>query len=88
MEIIENGIVVNGAISLAHPLPLADGCQVVVRVEASITPEKSGPQSSSAEDISLHPFFGQWADRTDIVDSSDYVRQERDKWQQRATRKD
>lgn len=88
MEIVENGTILNGAISLDHPLPLADGCQVVVRVAtAAVTKESEIPPSVS-EDLSSHPFFGLWADREDIVDSSDYVRQERDKWQQRATRQD
>jgi hypothetical protein len=87
MEIVQNGIIVNGAISLDHPLPLADGCHVVVRVATAATeiPEIMPP---SSDEFSSHPFFGQWADRKDIVDSSDYVRQERDKWQQRATRQD
>lgn len=86
MEIIENGIIVNGAISLQHPLPLADGCQVVVRVATASTTEQQVRPTGGSEDLSSHPFFGQWADRSDIVDSSDYIRQERDQWQQRATR--
>jgi len=37
----------------------------------------------SAADFSNHPFFGLWADRDDIVNSVDYVRQEREKWRER-----
>ncbi len=88
MEIVENGTIVNGAISLDHPLPLADGCHVVVRVAtAALTKEGEVPPAVS-EDLSSHPFFGLWADREDIKDSGEYVRQERVKWQQRATRLD
>jgi len=84
--VVENGVIVNGAISLEHPLPLANGCQVVVRVETAAAPAGAQKPPESPEELSSHPFFGQWSDRTDLSDGSDYVRQEREKWQLRATR--
>ena len=87
MVVVENGIIISGAISLDHPLPIADGSQVVVRVETAAT-DPIATALNSSEDLSSHPFFGQWADRKDIVDSSDFVRQEREKWQLRPTRRD
>ncbi len=87
MVVVENGIVVDGAISLDRPLPIANGSQVVVRVETATTPHLTENQPST-EDLSAHPFFGQWADRKDISDSGDLVRQEREKWHLRATRRD
>lgn len=88
MVVVENGTILNGAISLDRPLPIADGSQVVVRVETATPATPSETPPATPNDLASHPFFGQWADRKDIPDSSDYVRQEREKWQLRATRRD
>jgi hypothetical protein len=42
----------------------------------------------TADIRALFPFIGQWADRDDLPDSAEYVRQERAKWQQRPYRQD
>jgi hypothetical protein len=87
MVVIENGTVINGALSLEHPLPLADGSRVVVRVETD-SPVAASETTGTANDLASHPFIGLWADRKDISDSSEFVRQEREKWQLRGTRQD
>jgi len=88
MSIIEHGTITNGGIALDKPLPLPEGSKVIVRVEMSPQPvegSESSPEQSLQE---IFPFFGQWADRTDIPDSAEYVRQERAKWSQRPYRQD
>lgn len=84
MVIIEHGIISNGKISLDKPLPFAEGSKVVVRVEPE-APSAGNHHAAelSAAEFGALPFFGQWADRQDIPDSAEYVRQERAKWQQR-----
>ena len=89
MEIVESGIIRDGAIAFDNPLPLQEGCRVTARVEVDSAGGAIAPtQKLSVAEFAALPFFGQWADRSDIVDSADYVRQERAKWQQRATRQD
>jgi hypothetical protein len=90
MIVTENGVISNGGIALDNPLPLPEGSKVVVHVEVASTETtpKSSPPDVSAEIFAAFPFFGQWADRQDIPDSAEYVRQERAKWQQRPYRQD
>ncbi|MFN0018458.1 MAG: hypothetical protein ACKVP0_09380 [Pirellulaceae bacterium] len=87
MVVVENGTVISGAISLEHPLPIADGSRVVVRVETASPTPLAGAKDSD-HDLAWHSFFGLWADRTDIPDSSEFVRQEREKWHLRGTRQE
>lgn len=83
MEIVEHGIVRDGAIAFDNPLALPEGSRVIARVEVDLSsPEMSAGKLSTAEFRAL-PFFGQWADRTDLLDSAAYVQEERSKWQQR-----
>jgi hypothetical protein len=85
MEIVETGTVHEGAIALDHPLPLQDGTKVIVRVD-----QMGGepPRRLSDAEFRALEFFGSWADRTDLGSSEDYVRQEREKWQNRLSRGD
>ena len=89
MSIIEHGTISNGGIALDNPLPLPDGSKVRVQVEIE-APATANPTFSenTAEEFASLPFFGQWADRIDIPDSAEYVRQDRAKWQQRPFRQD
>lgn len=95
MVVIEHGVIANGGIALEKPLALPDGARVIVRVETA-------PVGSDAADGSVAtdlprdlepirrtlPFIGQWADRTDLGDSTEHVHEERTRWQQRPFRRD
>ena len=87
MVVSELGTVSNGGICLDKPLPFPDGCKVIVQVELEAgTSQQTNAAAPAFEEA--FPLIGQWADRDDIVDSADYVRQERAKWQQRPYRQD
>lgn len=95
MEIIQRGTIQNGRVVLANPLPLPEGTEVVVKVEpvaeqpspssVELTP---APASEGTVDFASLPFFGMWADREDMKDSVAWVNKEREKWYQRARRRD
>lgn len=89
MVLVEHGIVSKGGIAFDRPLSLPDGAKVTVRVEVTsdtpVVDEAVQPADPTSRSL---PFIGQWADRDDLGESSDYVRQERAKWQQRAYRQD
>lgn len=42
-------------------------------------------EAANGGDFENLPFFGMWADRDEMNDSVDWVRREREKWQQRLT---
>jgi hypothetical protein len=84
-EIVETGVVEKGAIALDHPLPMRDGVKVKVAVQEIAQPAGVLTPLTDAAFLSL-PFHGDWADRTDLPASEDYVREERAKWRQRLFR--
>jgi hypothetical protein len=83
MQVVENGRVEGGQIVLPEPLHLPDGTEVVVRVEP-VEPAEAPP--AGAEDFTSLAFFGMWADRQDLVDSTGWVDRERDQWHRRLAR--
>ena len=87
MATIERGRILGSSIVFAHPLGIPDGTEVLVRIDA-VSCQDSMCSKQSAETFVSLPFFGMWADRTDIGDSADWVRQERQKWHQPVGRKD
>jgi hypothetical protein len=60
--------------------------EVVVRIEP-LNEGQGGPPVSDEEFASL-PFFGMWADRTEMRDSEAWVRSERKRWQRRLAPED
>ena len=69
----------------ALDLPADQAMEVEVRLippakEAAVTP--TAPNDGKP-DITALPFFGMWADREDMADSSQWVRKEREKWNSR-----
>lgn len=84
---VKHGEVKNGGVVFSEPLGLAEGTQVTVVIEPLSVGEKPA-DPSEAHDFDALPFFGMWADRGDMEDSAAWVRQERDRWQQRAARQD
>ena len=75
------------AIVLEEPLPLPEGTEVVARIEPLVpTPQTAVPLTP--EQFATLPFFGMWAERNDMADSTAWVRGERKQWQRRATRPD
>ena len=92
MSVVEEGQVRGASIVFDHPLPFREGQRVTVHIEtaspASTTETTAPPDSARPSDLSDLPFFGQWADRTDLPESDTLVRQERQKWQQRTSRTD
>jgi len=85
MKITQRGKVLSGGIALQKPLDLAEGTEVIVQVE---TLEQKEKPSEPQEKLPLLPFFGMWADREDMADSSQWVSEERKQWQQRTNRQD
>jgi len=83
MGFIGRGKVSHGGIVLTEPLPFPEGAEVIVQVE----PVESAA-TSPVEDFSSLPFFGLWADRDDLPESTTWVRERRQQWQQRASRSD
>jgi hypothetical protein len=88
---VERGQVKNGGIVFPEPLGLPDGTLVTVAVQPQ--PNSGEPQPNSGmstlpeEESGFEslPFFGIWADRQDMEDSTAWVRQERARWRERVT---
>ena len=87
MASIERGRILGSSIVFAGPLGIPDGTEVLVRIEP-VSHQDAMHSKQSAESFVSLPFFGMWKDRTDIGDSADWVRQERQKWHQRAAHRD
>lgn len=84
---IRHGEVKNGSIVFSEPLDLPEGAQVSVVVEPLA--ESGAPiDLAEGQDFNSLPFFGMWADREEMQDSTAWVRQAREQWQQRAARQD
>ena len=83
----EQGRVQGGTIVFSKPLPLAEGTEVTVRIEAVVQEPGESRFAVNAAFGTL-PFFGMWADRDDMADSAAWVGKERQRWQQRTSRQD
>ena len=89
--IVEEGTISNGRIVLSKPLSLPEGTEVRVQIEP-VDPtivsddDSQDKDSDESEDFANLPCFGMWADREDMRDSVEWLRKEREKWQQRFTR--
>jgi len=88
MTLMEQGKVVGRGIVFPKPLRLPEGTEVMVQIRPVV--ENTKAMAAPAEDLDFRslPFFGMWAGREDMKDSAAWVRKEREKWQQRATRQD
>jgi hypothetical protein len=84
---MERGRVKGRSIIFPKPLALPEGTVVNVQIQPLVITTKPTAYADDKEFRSL-PFFGMWADREDMQDSVAWVRREREKWQQRATRQD
>ena len=80
------GRVEHGTIVFDEPLALPDGTRVVVRIEEEAA-EPIGEAEAPAKFTSL-PFFGMWADRDDLPESVEMVREGRERWHHRGSRPD
>ncbi|MCZ6681353.1 MAG: type II toxin-antitoxin system Phd/YefM family antitoxin [Candidatus Poribacteria bacterium] len=56
----------------------------------TLTKQEAGASTMHEPEKGLEnlPFFGMWADRDDMRDSTAWVRKEREKWHQRVTHQD
>jgi hypothetical protein len=81
--VIQRGKVECGTIVLSEPLRLPDGTEVVVRIEP-VGEAEGGAEPLTYEDLSTLPFFGMWANRDDMIDSTVWVRSQRERWQSRS----
>jgi hypothetical protein len=86
MAVIERGKVKGKSIVFQKPLGLPDGTEVYVSVATVEEVERMQGETPAA--FSELPFFGMWADRSDMEDSAAWIREERAKWQTRSTRQD
>ena len=87
MNRIERGEVRNGGIVFSEPLGLPEGTRVAVVIEPLPVTEEAVDRAEE-DDFDSLPFFGIWADREEMQDSAAWLRQERERWQQRAARPD
>ncbi len=83
MGFIGRGKVTHEGIALTEPLPLPEGVEVIVQVER-VPAVAAGP----VEDFQSLRFFGLWADRDDLPESTTWVGERRQQWHQRASRSD
>jgi len=84
-----NGVVRNGKIELEHGAKVPDGSEVIVivgeqRAKALSTTRRIQRNRSTAKDLLNSEIFGMWADRTDIKDSVEFVRELRERAWRRA----
>ena len=86
MTVTVRGKVEGGKLVLQQLLPLPEGSEVVVHIEP-VSASQAPPQDP-AKDFAALPCFGMWADREDMKDAIAWVRREREKWHQRALRRD
>jgi len=86
MSLIERGKVQGGGIVFSEPLALPEGTEVIVHIEPVTA--KQTTTCDSGKDFATLPFFGMWADREDMSDSPEWVRRNREQWQQRVARQD
>lgn len=87
MALKKSGKVQGRGIVFSEPLALPEGTEVVVFIEPLAAGEQTASPGAGADFATL-PFFGMWADRKDMRDSAAWVRRERERWQQRAVRRD
>lgn len=87
MAWVERGQVQGGAIVFAQPLSLAEGTEVEVRIELLISADEPAAEAAQDEDFVDLDAFGMWADRPEMADGAEWVRNERSKWRQRAFRR-
>lgn len=85
MASIHRGRVSGRSIVFSEPLAIPEGTEVAVRIEP-LGCEAAGP--AAPDGFGTLAFFGMWADREDLRDSSSWVRREREKWRDRLTRQD
>jgi hypothetical protein len=87
MGYVRRGKVERGRLVFVEPLPLPEGLEVIVQIEPA--PANSPADvSKPVEDFAALPFFGMWADRDEVTDAVDWVREGRAQWHQRASRRD
>ena len=85
MALTQRGKVHHGGIVFTEPLTLPEGTEVLVSIEPVVPGQQAAPRGGN-EDFASLPLFGMWADRQDMTDGADWVRQQRKQWQQRASR--
>lgn len=69
----------------ALDLPADQALEVEVHLISPNAKATVAPVADGMPDITAMPFFGMWADREDMADSSQWVREEREKWNNRLT---
>ncbi|MBI3946803.1 MAG: hypothetical protein HY321_12845 [Armatimonadetes bacterium] len=82
MPVVVHGRVRSGALELSDPLPMPEGTEVTVSIEAVGVPRRC--KAMSDEEFLALPFFGIWADREEMQDSVAWVRKVREAWQERS----
>ena len=81
MSIIERGIIRGSNIALSNAISLPEGTEVIVQIEPVHRSESEKSYLNKSE--IMRDWFGIWRDRTDIGDSAEWVRKERDRWNRR-----
>lgn len=87
MSLLVRGKIKNGNIVFSKPLPLPEGSEVTVHIDSPGARGESAPDLGGS-DLQKLAFFGVWSDRPEMTDSRDWVRTERERWQQRLVRRD
>ena len=92
MAMQELGRVQDGTVVLKAPINLPDGTEVLVHIEV-VTERNAGPPASTlgasarlarADEAEGTPrFYGLWADRAEMEDSTAWLRKQREAWTSR-----
>lgn len=84
MTLVKRGKAQGGKIVFAEPLKLPEGAEVLAIIEV-ITEGLQSELTEEKSDFETLPFFGMWADREEMRDSSLWVRQLREQWRERTS---
>ncbi|MEW6237772.1 MAG: hypothetical protein AB1656_20490 [Candidatus Omnitrophota bacterium] len=84
---VARGVIHGSNIILTEPLPLPEGAEVIIRIELANADRPDKP-TLSLEEFKQLPCWGMWKDREDMANSEEWIRKERERWNQRLTKKD
>jgi hypothetical protein len=68
-------------------MELPEGTEVAVSI-LPLSDTEQPDEGTRGNDVTSLPFFGMWADREGMQDSTASIRRERERWQQRTARQD
>ena len=86
MVMVGHGIIRGSNIILTEPLSLPEGTEVIMQIEPIAASKEE--KRETLDEFMQQPWFGMWKYRDDMADSSEWVKKEREQWNQRITKED